>query len=61
MTCKLNNDSLEVVTDPEFSRVLTSNMNLKAVFEETTPVEDKKPTIVFNEIVASNDMLPDCC
>jgi len=59
MSCKLKDVSSEVVTDPVFSRILSSNMNLKAVFEETTSVEDKKPTVVFNEIVSSNDIIRD--
>jgi len=55
MTCKLSDITSEIVTDPIFSRTLSSDMNLKAVFEESTVViPDDDATIVINELVSDN-------
>jgi len=58
LTCTMSIIS-NIVTDPIYSAKLGSDMTLKAIFEESTPVEDTKPSIVINEIVSSNDMIRD--
>jgi len=58
MTCTMSITS-SIVTDPTYSAKLGSDMTLKAIFEESTPVEDTIPSIVINEIVSSNDMYRD--
>jgi len=55
MDCTMSGITSEIVTDPIFTRTLGSDMNLKAVFEESTVViPDDDATIVLNELVSDN-------
>jgi len=55
MDCTLSETTSDIVTDPIFTRTLSSDMNLKAVFEESTVIiPDDDATIVINEVVSDN-------
>ena len=58
MTCDLSSAS-SVVTDPVYSVMLTSNLNLKAIFEKTTPEIKEEDAVVMNELVANNGSIND--
>jgi len=58
MTCDLSSIN-SVVADPVYSFKLASNLNLKAIFEKTTPEIVKEDDIVINELVANNGSIMD--
>ncbi len=59
MTCQDINGNVRTVTDEVYSGTFDSELSLRAIYEEDSNTQDLLPTVVINEMVASNNQIAD--
>lgn len=59
MSCQDLNGNIQTLTDEVYSGVFDTELSLKAIYEEDPNAQDIRPTVLINEIVASNNQIAD--
>lgn len=59
MSCVDMNGNIQTLTEEVYSGIFDSELSLRAIYEEDPHAADIRPTVLINEIVASNNRIAD--